>query len=372
MITRNKLFNILILYLIALAPSGIHGKIAFGVRTIDILMLVSFFCAVPYIIKVNIYSEKFVLLLVFAFLPVIIGLIRDNIYFMSELRYWLCLFIAFVVFLRYRGKRLMEIVQYKYIAILCLLTLFIYFLISVYPSLGNFYGLQFYRDKVTWENRLLGPSPILICYMVLSLRLSGKNNTWFTLFYLVFVILIYYFTRSRQLLAILFVPLLYKRETIILPGLAGALYFIGLSSTRIGEMLHPLSSTAFHYRIVSNAFFIKNFALKEDVSSLLFGLGVGSIVYVDMGTYLGWIKMNILDNSILTLWFKSGLIGIIVFFLLLLKFSKGLDLYKKFYLFLPIIIMALLSAHLITNIKFVLGFLLSCYFVKNRLIASKQ
>lgn len=368
----QALVDSLLICLLSLSYAGISSGVFFGIRTVDILIVLGL------IYKSRIKIDRYLWILVglwFASISVstLVGLLSKTPYLASDLRFFLVFGLG--VLLAYSMSKNIQVkVEYIYYTLI-VGTILIYVLIPLFPAL-RFYFIPESFQQEEHLNTVFGPTTILISYLFIFLVFKDRNrNLLFYLSYLASALLIFNLRISRQdlviMLLLLFWALGYRfiysikiRYILIVGGLmlAGMAYILKTQDNRVLGILHPTEDTSFNYRVISNADFKEMFK-EEPVLNKAFGLGMGSTFIFHHNEYLGKRELNILDNTPLTILMKSGYLGLGVYLLILLYPMFYLSWHQRLVLFFPIVLSMFLFNHALYNVLYIFGL----YYVAFRL-----
>ncbi len=362
---NNKTINLTFLILVSLFTSlQAEGKILGVFRAID-LILVFFLIMNLGKLKIQKNDYNYLLAILFiALLGTVIGLTNSNPFVLSDLKNYVLMIISILIIpYLVENMSISSIVKFFYISMI--LTIFIYILIEYTGLLYEFYGNLNVENKIDFENRLYGPNVILILYSFIFLSVI-KPSVKYSLIFLLFSVILYLFNGTRHILVINLFSIafsffiLYKLniKTFIYLSVV-LLFFVLVGLNFLGErfiyIFNPFQDSSFLYRVISNAEFIYDFTNK-DIFNIFFGEGLGSVTKMYLGGYIGFRYLNILDNSILTLLLKGGVISLSVFILIYYKKICKFSLVKKVLLLFPIVLVGMLTAHIFTIIQYFFSF----------------
>ncbi len=367
-INKYKLFILAISILYA----GISSSIFLGFRAIDLILIAYVFLFVR--IKINI--PLFLILISWIIVVLVSSSLNyTNKFLLSDLRF--LLIIVFGILSGYSiGKRLQVDLENLYYSLI-IITIIIYLIILIIPAIRTFYIPESFQ-KDEHENTIFGPSFILINYLYIYLIFKNRRRTIkFFLIYFFTILFLYFFRQSRlelvTMLFLLFWSYLYsiyeniKLKHILITLITfifGGLFFYINFNERLQGILHPKQDSSYIYRLISNELFIKKI-IKSDIATQLFGLGPGSTIDLHLNDWLGTITFFVMDNGLLTILMKTGLLGLVVFILILLYPLKGLSLHKKIILLTPIVLSMLLFGHIIYNVLFIFSLYFTAIKLKN-------
>lgn len=366
------------LVLISIFYAGLTSDIFFGIRGYDVIIIFLFFIFLNFKDKISpveiyIYSSFFF----FLSLGFYFGLVYENPFLIGGVREWIVLIMTIFVGIR-AGKIInVEVIENIFKYSILFLTI-IYLALPFSYDLNSYYApLELFSVMSDQGGRIHGPNPLFITYLYILLGIKNRNFSTNSIIFLCFLVFVFVMAQGRQMFAIMFgsyILLTYYRGYRFVPLL---LLLFGFSLIIIAESLNiqqldrlsgiinPFDDTSFLYRLMSNEqfgeFFFNSGALK-----ILFGHGFGATVPLFLNTYLGLVSFVLLDNTILTLMLRIGIIGTIVFYGWFIFSSGGLKAHLNLFLWTPIIIGTFLSAHILTNPLYALGFFISVNFLKRQ------
>lgn len=376
-INTQALIDILLIFLLSLTYAGISSGIFFGIRVVDILILIG----VVYKFRSKIGLPVWIMVglwLISLIISTIIGKVDEAPYLISDLRFFL-VFVLGVLLAISLGKNIkvnLEIVFYALIAS----TLVIYLFIPFVPQMRFYYIPESYQSE-EHLNTIFGPSVVLINYLFIYLVFQNRNRKfYFYLTYIFATILIYTLRISRQDLVIMFLLLMWslgyrfifniKLSYLLLIGitcLGSFVFIIQTENERVKGILNPAKDTSFNYRVISNADFLKQFN-NAPIVNKTFGFGMGSTFIFHYNEFLGRRELNILDNTPLTIMLKTGYVGLIIFIFILFYPMKYLNWHQRIVLFFPIVLSMFLFNHAMYNVLYIFG----VYFISFRLKEEKK
>lgn len=376
-INTQALIDILLIFLLSLTYAGISSGIFFGIRVVDILILIG----VVYKFRSKIGLPVWIMVglwLISLIISTIIGKVDEAPYLISDLRFFL-VFVLGVLLAISLGKNIkvnLEIVFYALIAS----TLVIYLFIPFVPQMRFYYIPESYQSE-EHLNTIFGPSVVLINYLFIYLVFQNRNRKfYFYLTYIFATILIYTLRISRQDLVIMFLLLMWslgyrfifniKLSYLLLIGitcLGSFVFIIQTENERVKGILNPAKDTSFNYRVISNADFLKQFN-NAPIVNKAFGFGMGSTFIFHYNEFLGRRELNILDNTPLTIMLKTGYVGLIIFIFILFYPMKYLNWHQRIVLFFPIVLSMFLFNHAMYNVLYIFG----VYFISFRLKEEKK
>ncbi|WP_303925482.1 hypothetical protein [Draconibacterium sediminis] len=374
MVLSSKAISYIIVITIGILYTGLFTPIIFGARFIDLFIGLVFILTLLKRLSIPKQSIPFIL---FTAVATLSGLFNGTEYFASDLRYFLVL--SFSIFLAvYLGNQISIRDCYLLFIYLIGFYVLVYMLLFLFPTLQTFYQSNVFVQGD--EQRLLtitGPSLSLLFYLYIPI-VFYKAKFLRTTFLFICSLLLYYtfINSSRQYISIAFLLVLlnvlytYKIKIFSLKFVIFTLLICSLlliislyGDSRTLNIFSPQKDTSFMYRVISVIDLWHQ--LSGNTKNLVFGLGAGSTVYLDLGDYLGIRKANLIDNTILTIIMKAGVLGLFIFGYGLLKPALKLERFFIVLLFVPIIIAGLISSHVIYNIQHIFGFFL-CLTILNR------
>lgn len=376
-INTQVLIDILLIFLLSLTYAGISSGIFFGIRVVDILILIG--VVYKFRSKIGLPIWIFVGLWIFSLVvSTIIGKVDEAPYLVSDLRFFL-VFALGVLLAISLGKNIkvnLEIVFYALIAS----TLMIYLIIPFIPQIRFYYIPESYQSE-EHLNTIFGPSVVLINYLSIYLVFRNRNRKfYFYLTYIFTAILIYTLRISRQDLVIMLLLFMWslgyrfiyniKLSYLILISIAclgSFIFIIQTDNERVKGILNPAKDTSFNYRVISNADFLRQFD-DAPIINKAFGFGMGSTFIFHYNEYLGRRELNILDNTPLTIMLKTGYVGLIIYLIFLFYPMQYLNWHQRIVLFFPIVLSMFLFNHAMYNVLYIFGI----YFVSFRLREEKN
>lgn len=372
--------SLLLVILGLLSFGGATGRLIFGFGFFDLLLILMIGLSIPKLMKsqYKVCKSDFITLSIL-FLIIFAGSCRayymglegsKNEYYITELRFFLYIPVLYYITIQYK----LDINRFaKFLPYILVIYLFLW-------------GILLYRDSIIFNlfngdelhsignlDRLNGP-PILILIPLLLILVREGNIAPLSLgLYTALILLIFMKTGGRTYFMFHSLPIFYliytKRKQLKFSLYAIALILISflflkefanaalferfLSITNVAE------DTSFLYRIYN----IKEMLDKLEGSSLWFGYGIGSNYEVNL---YGWKMSFFLDNTFITLIYKIGIIGTLLFFSIFVIRKNSVP--KDLYIFeiVSLILIAAISYHLILNPVFIYGFfLIKSYYKMN-------
>jgi hypothetical protein len=375
-----KYKNILTLILILICGfyAGLTSRIFGGLRVYDILLLCGILILLlkkEQVLPLNAIWGLGALLFVFL-ISTVLAYFNRNEFIMSGIREWLILILSFLFgFLLAQRLEIINIsITFNYsVALISFIYILIYFL----PEFGYYYAeVDNLASKKDYLGRIQGPSIIITVYLYIILIRTNYRVLSISFRFFLFSLIVFGFTQSRQnlviMLSVLFLGVFFSKYRkysyvllvfTIISCLVFFTLFDGYAAQRIENIVSPFKDTSFLYRVLSNQEFLSEFFSSGWVNVFL-GNGLGASYSIYLGDFIGTVKLVILDNSILTLLLKTGLIGTTIFYGALIFNSTKVYNVDRFLIWLPIIIATLLSAHVVTNPTFVMAFAFAIHFLR--------
>ncbi len=375
-IATQPILDSIIIILLSLTYAGISSGIFFGIRVVDILILV----ALIYKAKTKISSITWILVglwFVSIAISTIVGFTGKAPYLISDFRFFV-IFGLGVLLARSLAKN--ETINVEYIFYFILIgTLIIYYIIPYLPVIRFYYIPESFQNE-EHKNTVFGPSVILLNYLYIYLVFKDRNRHFLFYFsYVAAALLIFNLRISRQDLVIMLLlfawsigyRLIYNIKLtyllIIAVGcIAAVTYLSTTNNDRIRGILDPKKDTSFNYRVISNADFMNKFQ-RASVTEQAFGFGIGSTFIFHYNEYLGVRILNILDNTPLTILLKSGYLGLLLYLLIVLYPMLYLTWHQRLLLLFPIVLSMFLFNHALYNVLYIFGL----YFVAFKLKADR-
>lgn len=371
--STHSLIDLLLICLLSLTYAGISSGIFFGVRVVDILILLGLIYKSRVKININLWL-MLGLWFISTTASTVVGFYFKEPYIISDLRFFSTFGLG--VLLAYSLAKNTDVnIEYAYYIII-VSTLLMYLIIPYFDSI-RFYYIPESFQKEEHANTIFGPSTVLLNYLFIYLVFKKKNLPFiFYAAYIVTTILIYKLRISRQDLVImsgLFVwsigyrlihniKITYLLLSIAV-GLIASLYVFQASNKRTQGIVNPTADTSFNYRVISNNDFLKQFNRSPTIKKAL-GFGMGSTFIFHYNEHLGRRELNILDNTPLTILMKTGYMGLTLYFLILLYPMLYLNWHQRIVLIFPIILSMLLFNHALYNVLYIIGI----YYVSFRLM----
>jgi len=358
--------------LLSLTYAGISSGVFFGIRVVDILIVLGLI----YKSRTKIGLPTWILMgLWFGFIAIstFMGALDGTAYLVSDLRFFVVFGLGVLLAITLAKNRSLK-VEYIYYALI-IGTLVIYHIIP-YLSFIRFYYIPESFQSEEHLDTIFGPSTVLISYLFIYLVFKDRNRHFLFYFsYLLTAILIYRLRISRQDLIIMLLlfawsigyRLIYRIKLtyllVIVAGTIASLVFIFQSDNeRIKGIINPTEDTSYNYRVISNADFLEKYK-REPAITKAFGFGMGSTFIFHYNEYLGRRELNILDNTPLTILLKSGYLGLLIYILIVLYPMVYLNWHQRVLLLFPIVLSMFLFNHALYNVLYIFG----VYFVAFRL-----
>lgn len=366
----------ILLCLLSLTYAGISSGIFFGIRVVDILILIGLIYKSTTRIGLPTW-----LLIGLWFISITastyIGIVDKAPYLVSDLRFFIIFGLGVLLAISLAKNKDLKI-EYIYYALI-VGTLMIYYIIPYFSFIRFYYIPESFQSE-EHLNTVFGPSTVLISYLYIYLVFKDRNRTFLFYFsYLAAALLIFNLRISRQDLVIMLLlfawsigyRLIYRIKltylfVIAAAGLASLIYIVNTDNERIQGILNPKKDTSFNYRVISNADFIAKFNW-EPVTNKVFGIGMGSTFIFHYNEFLGRRELNILDNTPLTILLKSGYLGLSIYLLIVLYPMLYLNWHQRLLLLFPIVLSMFLFNHALYNVLYIFGI----YFVAFRLKTDK-
>lgn len=349
---------------------GATGRFILGLGVFDFLLLLMFSVSVFRInlrFKVNYEDFKIIGILI---LILVGGVLRAKLgikntgydYFITELRFFL--YIPVLYFIATKFKLSLHI--FERILPYLLLTYIFVWMFLLTP--GNFIFNFFNNDLIYTigsQERINGPSilvliPLLLLLinqktlkpliiglytlLILVIFIKTGGRTYF-IFYLV-PIFFMMFNRRKNLKLFFLSVILVVAAYITLKEFTSSVFFERfLNITRVNE------DTSFMYRVYN----IEEMLSNLNGNTFWLGFGIGSNYEVNL---FGWRKSFFLDNTFITLIYKIGLVGLILFFSIFLIKKKYIPKDLYYFEILSLLLIGSISYHIILNPVFVYGYFL--------------
>src|SRR5690625_387495 len=371
-ISLHAIIDSILICLLSLTYAGISSGIFFGIRVVDILILLGLI----YKSRTKIGLPSWILLgWWFGSIVVcrIVVVQECSIYLVIDIRYFIVFGLGVLLAITLAKNRNIKVLYIYYALIFG--TLFLYYIIPYIPFIRFYYIPEsFQSDEHT--NTIFEPSTVLINYLFIYLIFQNRNrHFFFYLSYLLAAILIFNLRISRQDLVIMLLlfawsigyRLIYSIKltyllVVAIAFVAGAAYIVQTDNQRIKGIINPKEDTSFNYRVLSNADFLAKYS-REPAKNKAFGFGMGSTFIFHYNEFLGRRELNILDNTPLTILLKSGYVGLIIYILIVLYPMLYLNWHQRLLLLFPIVFSMFLFNHALYNVLYVFGL----YFVSFRL-----
>lgn len=358
--------------LLSLTYAGISSGVFFGIRVVDILIVLGLI----YKSRTKIGLPTWILMgLWFGSIAIstFMGALEGAAYLVSDLRFFVVFGLGVLLAITLAKNRSLK-VEYIYYALI-IGTLVIYHIIP-YLSFIRFYYIPESFQSEEHLDTIFGPSTVLISYLFIYLVFKDRNRHFLFYFsYLLTAILIYRLRISRQDLIIMLLlfawsigyRLIYRIKLtyllVIVAGSIASLVFIFQSDNeRIQGIVNPKEDSSYNYRVISNTDFLEKFK-QESTIKKAFGFGMGSTFIFHYNDYLGRRELNILDNTPLTILLKSGYLGLLIYILIVLYPMVYLNWHQRLLLLFPIVLSMFLFNHALYNVLYIFGL----YFVAFRL-----
>jgi O-Antigen ligase len=372
--------SILLVLLGLFSFGGATGRLILGFGFFDLLLVFLLILSIPKIWK-SYYKVKrrdFIVYMI-CFLIIAGGSLRafymglegsKNEFFITELRFFLYIPVLYFVTIHFKFNisHFEKVLPYIILVYLILWGVFLHNDSLLY-KLFNGNDIQ----SIGNLERLNGP-PILILVPLLFILIKEKNLKPLSLgLYTALILLVFVKTGGRTYFIFHSLPIFYliytKRKNLNFSFLAITLviasFFLLKEFTNVEfferflSITNATEDTSFMYRIYN----IQVMLNKLKGSSLWLGYGIGSNYEVNL---YGWKMSFFLDNTFLTLTYKIGLIGLLVFSLLFFIQRKHIPIDLYFFEILSLLLVASISYHIILNPVFIYGyFLIKSYFNSN-------
>lgn len=371
--------TILIIVLSLLSFGGATGRFNFGFSFFDIMLILllghSFLKK-----RTNLLYVKKRDLIVFGILFFIIafGAFRSKIgvsglrsdYFITELRFYIYIPLLYYLSLEYK----LNIDVFKKILPIILITYLIFWGVLLTEE-SAFY--QFFNDDIASrignEERISGP-PILALYPFLLILIKERSIKLLSLIlYLALALLVFIKTGGRTYFVFSLLPIFYilfkNRKRLVWLVLSIILLFISFF------LLKEFTSSVFFERFLNianakqdSSFMYRVFNIEKMLNglngtSLWLGNGIGSNYEFN---FFGLRTSYFLDNTFITLLYKTGIIGLILFLSIFFINNKWIPRDIYYFELLGLILIALLSYHIILNPVFIFGYFLILNYYRNQ------
>lgn len=376
--------TLLLLLLGLFSFGGANGRFLFGLAVFDILLLAIFFIAI-FNRKDAFYTIHWVdLAVITVFLSFIFyGFLRryylpGNVsydFFITELRFFMYLPLIYYISV----NLIFDINIFE--KVLPYLLVFYIILWGVFITEGSAL-YNFFNDGGTTsigeQERISGPS-VLILVPLMMILIRQKSLSFITLIlYNILILIVFIKTGGRTYFVFFLFPVFYlmykKRGNLNLVFLAfimiiGAIFTLKFTTEaaffeRFTKVTNVTQDGAFMYRVSNIIEMISRF----DFPSFLFGNGIGSNYDVII-----WFlhKSYFLDNSFMTLIYKIGITGLIIFLMIFFInkkcFPNDLYLFEIASLFL----IAMMSYHIILNPVFLFGYFIILNYYRRSIRANQ-
>lgn len=375
-IITQVLIDSILICLLSLSYAGISSGIFFGIRVVDVLILLGLVyksttrIGLPTWILVGLW---FVSIAVSTF----VGLVDKAPYLVSDLRFFVVFALGVLLAITLAKNTKLKVIYIYYALIIG--TLIIYYIIPQASFIRLYYIPESFQSE-EHANTVFGPSTVLISYLYIYLVFKNRNRHFLFYFsYLAAALLIFNLRISRQDLVIMLLlfawsigyRVIYRIKltyilVIVAAGLASLVYIVNTDNQRIQGIMNPQKDTSFNYRVISNADFLDQYS-REPAVNKIFGLGMGSTFIFHYNEYLGRRELNILDNTPLTILLKSGYLGLFIYILIVLYPMLYLNWHQRLLLLFPIVLSMFLFNHALYNVLYIFGF----YFAAFRLKADR-
>jgi hypothetical protein len=365
--TKSKLDSIFFILLSCFSFGGVVGRVFSGIAIIDILILLTICYLVtsrPSTLKIRKRTFViFLVLLVIGFLPKFLSGPSDDFrYFNIETR--LYIYLPIITFIGYN-----LILDFKYIK--RILPFFLCFFLIIW--LMDFPGspvFHFFNTKESFvelagDLRINGPTAIGFMPVFLILIQQRIQNLGLLFLYVLLVTIEFVKSGGRTYFLFEMVPLFYftiknvgkvRRFVFILFVLTMTFFVIRSVSSdffidRLFNVANATEDHSFNYRILNIAEMLDRIYRNQKI---VFGNGFGFKYDVNL---FGWKRSFFLDNTYITLVYKTGVFGLVCFVLLFYyNLSKTPDNIILIYLG-AIFIIGFVSYHLILNPVFLFQYI---------------
>jgi len=375
-INSQAIIDSILIFLLSLTYAGISSGIFFGIRVVDILIVLG----LVYKSRTKIGLPTWILMglwLGSIVISTMVGVQERTLFLVSDLRFFVIFGLGVLLAITLAKNRDLKALYIYYALIIG--TLIIYYIIPHVPFIRFYYIPESFQSD-EHVNTIFGPSTVLINYLFIYLVFKNRNRHFlFYSSYLLAALLIFNLRISRQDLVIMLLlfawaigyRLIYNIKLTYLiiiatACLASLVYIAQTDNQRIKGILNPKEDTSFNYRVISNADFLEKYR-RESAVNKAFGLGMGSTFIFHHNEYLGRRELNILDNTPLTILLKSGYIGLIVYIMIVLYPMLYLNWHQRLLLLFPIVLSMFLFNHALYNVLYIFGL----YFVTFRIKADK-
>lgn len=375
-ISTLTLIDSILICLLSLTFAGISSGIFFGVRVVDILIVLG----LVYKSRIKIGLPTWILVglwLGSIAISSLVGVLDGALYLVSDIRYFIIFGMGVLLAITLAKNRSLNVLYIYYTLIFG--TLFLYYIIPHIPFIRFYYIPESFQSD-EHINTIFGPSTVLINYLFVYLVFQNRNRSFFFyLTYLLAALLIFNLRISRLDLVIMLLlftwsigyRLIYNiklRYLLVIAAafVVGIVYVLQTDNQRIKGIINPKEDTSYNYRVLSNNDFLEKYRRKPAINKA-FGFGMGSTFIFHYNDYLGRRRLNILDNTPLTVLLKSGYVGLIVYILIVLYPMVYLNWHQRLLLLFPIVFSMFLFNHALYNVLYIFGL----YFVTFRLKANK-
>src|SRR5699024_10811613 len=326
-ISSAILIDSILICLLSLTYAGISSGIFFGIRIVDILIVLGLVhksrtkIGLPTWILIGLWLGSIAI-------SSLVGVVDGTLYLVSDLRYFIVFGLGVLLAITLAKNRGLNVLYIYYALIFG--TLFLYYIIP-YISFIRFYYIPESFQSDEHINTVFGPTTVLINYLFIYLVFQNRNRSFFFYLTYLFAALLIFNLRISSLdlviMLLLFTwsigyRLIYSIKLTYLLVLAaafvvGIVYVLQTDNQRIKGIIKPKEDTSFNYRVLSNNDFLEKYK-REPAINKAFGLGMGSTFIFHYNEYLGRRRLNIIDNTPLTILMKSGYVGLIVYVLIVL------------------------------------------------------
>ena len=314
-ISTLTLIDSILICLLSLTFAGISSGIFFGVRVVDILIVLG----LVYKSRIKIGLPTWILVglwLGSIAISSLVGVLDGALYLVSDIRYFIIFGMGVLLAITLAKNRSLNVLYIYYTLIFG--TLFLYYIIPHIPFIRFYYIPESFQSD-EHINTIFGPSTVLINYLFVYLVFQNRNRSFFFyLTYLLAALLIFNLRISRLDLVIMLLlftwsigyRLIYNiklRYLLVIAAafVVGIVYVLQTDNQRIKGIINPKEDTSYNYRVLSNNDFLEKYRRKPAINKA-FGFGMGSTFIFHYNDYLGRRRLNILDNTPLTVLLKSG------------------------------------------------------------------
>ncbi|WP_462281088.1 hypothetical protein [Salinivirga cyanobacteriivorans] len=366
---EDRLQSLLLWLMLLFAFGGTFGRFFLGLSLFDFLLMATFFNVIlSRKLKLNrnllLYFLLFLYGALIAFLnKYVFAVDKQFEFFITEGRFYLYIPILYLIILN--TKSLYEITDYFYVHVFIFIVVYLLnFPGTIIYSFFNSDLIELGIEEFTENGRVRGLPIIPLTIMVLLYFKNKRPRPIIIFLYLTAILVFYTRTESRTNLIFSLLPFVYlilntKVQTKILILILTTLFvFYAVpflldpeSLQRFQNILNPLNDPAVNYRLLNYANMFTELA--DNILVLIFGWGIGANYTVNISIFL---KSYFLDNTFLTMIYKVGVVGLIMFITILVKELKQFLLSTKLTFLLILLIPAISSYHVITQPAYLMAF----------------